>query len=165
MIVRPWFAYVVGGVLALIAIGGLGAARRAAANPLPQTLSHAQFVSAADGTCYRAATEFFPTRLDRPYTTSLRKNLPVFERMRASLSGLVPPQNDAASFQRMLTSFDRSLQADRDLIRFYRADLPRFEEASRRQEAAWGRLRTLSGKLRLGWCRWVWTWHPQKPSP
>ena len=162
---RPWLAYVGVGVVAAMVVGGLGVGRRAASKLSPEPLSGAQFVSAADGTCYRAATKFSPTSLDKPYTTSLRTNLPVWEQLRSALSALKPPQNDAASFQLMLTTFDRSLRADRDLLRFDGTDLLRFNQAAMRQSATWDRLRTLSAKLGLGWCRWVWTWHPKNPSP
>lgn len=156
----PAVILVVVGAVAFVTVGGLRAARQPA-----RALSRAQFVSAADGACYRAAEGFSPTRLDKPYTTSLRANLPVFERLRSALSDVVPPQEDAASFELMLSTLDTSLRADRDLLRFSATDQLRFGQAAIRQEKTWDRLRALSAKLDLGWCRWVWTWHPRTPVP
>jgi hypothetical protein len=151
--------FVVTLVVVFVATGGL----RAVARRSPQRLSDAQFVSATDGTCYRAAQRLSPLRKNEAYTTLLKSHLPVLDGMRSSFSGMEPPQNDAASFQLMLDTLDRYLRADRDILRFWESNQLRVYRASLKQERASLQLRRLSAKLGLGWCRWVWTWHPQSP--
>jgi hypothetical protein len=78
--------------------------------PPPQTLSHAQFVRAADRVCARAARRL--KRLRKPKTIEQLSSefqnffIPTFESEIGALRLLAPPPRDAARFRLLLATLD-----------------------------------------------------------
>jgi uncharacterized lipoprotein YajG len=79
--------------------------------PPPKTLSHAQFVRAADSACARAErkTRAFKKSANLAVVEAELRNvfIPAQEHLLVVFRQLTPPRADAAGFQQMLGTFDR----------------------------------------------------------
>jgi hypothetical protein len=92
--------------LLLAGCAGMGGTKKP---PPPKTLSHAQFVRAADRACVRFGRQTKGLKKPTSFETfdrTMRVATRAYEQTLFTLRGLAPPATDATAFQRLLSGLD-----------------------------------------------------------
>jgi hypothetical protein len=144
-------------VLAALLVAGCDITGTTKKTPPPKTLSHAQFVHAANRACARferRAKRLKPSRnIDRVVAQDRRIVVPAFERLLFELRGLEPPTSEAAAFRRMLATLNEEDIVVHNLLDAVDARQPgQVRRLLRRSKVLSKRLESRSAKVGLRHC-------------